>query len=114
MKIVKTYESFINEAKKLGPIDLIKKNYTQYDVKNMIDEEIPNWVEEDQIGDKYDGAVDWYYDNGAGGAEEVVIVQLINWYEKESGNQLSEEKRAKLSKEIINKQNYPGLDPDNY
>lgn len=112
MKIVKTYEAFINEAKKLGPIDLIKKNYTEYDVKNMIDEEIPNWVEEDQIGDEYEGAVDWYYVKGAGEVEEFVIDQLINWYEKESGNQLSEEKRAKLSEEII--ESYPGLDPNNY
>ena len=112
MKIVKTYEAFINESIDLGPIDLIKKNYTEYDVKNMIDEEIPIWVEEDQIGDKYDGAVDWYYVNGAGEAEEFVIDQLINWYEKESGNQLSEEKRAKLSEEII--ESYPGLDPNNY
>ena len=120
MKIVKTYESFINES-----IDL---DYTEYDVKQLFDDELKNWISVDEIGDNWEDIYDWFYDNYkeesrtqevndkkaqlALAVSEVVVDQLINWYEKESENQLSKEEREKLSKEII--KSYPGLDPNNY
>lgn len=117
MRVVKTYETFVGkEVPTEFDADFamakIKHFYSEYDVKNMIDDEIPNWVEEDQIGDKYEGPVDWYYDNGYGEVEEVVSDQLIDWYEIEFQKQLTEEQREDLSQRII--KSYPGLDPNNY
>jgi hypothetical protein len=117
MKIVKTYENFIG---KKVPTDFdadfavakIKHFYSDYDVKNMVDDEIVNWVDEEQIGDKYEDAIDWYYSNGSGAVEEVVIDQLIDWYEKEFQKELTEEQRKQLSDRIIKE--YPGVDPNNY
>ncbi len=111
MRIVKTYENFMDFDPEFA-MAKIKHFYTDYDVKNMVDDEIPNWVEEDQIGDNHEGAVDWYYDNGSGEAEEVVIDQLINWYESEFKKELTEEQREQLSQRIV--KSYPGLDPNNY
>ncbi len=128
MKIVKTYESFISESIDLEPIDLIKKNYTEYDVKQLFDDELKNWISVDEIGDNWEDIYDWFYDNlekeslteeviakKTGlilSVSEFVVDQLINWYEKESENQLSKEEREKLSKEII--ESYTGLNPNNY
>ncbi len=117
MKTIKTYETFMG---KQVPQDFdadfavakIKHFYSDYDVKNMVDDEIVNWVDEDQIGDKYEDAIDWYYSNGSGEVEEVVIDQLIDWYEKEFQTELTEEQRDELSKRII--KSYPGIDPNNY
>lgn len=117
MRVVKTYETFLGKE---VPVDFdpnfaiakIKHFYSEYDVKNMVDEEIENWVEEDQIGDNYEGKIDWYYDNASGEAEEVVVDQLINWYEREFKKELTEEQRNQLSQIIVKE--YPGIDPNNY
>lgn len=117
MKKVKTYESFIgkevsDEFDADFAVAKINHFYSEYDVKNMIDDEIENWVEEEQIGDDYEGKVDWYYDNASGEAEEVVINQLIDWYEREFKKELSEEQIEDLSQRII--KSYSGLDTNNY
>jgi hypothetical protein len=111
MKIVKTYENFMDYDPDFAVVK-IKHFFSEYDVKNMIDDEIENWVEEEQIADNYEGKVDWYYENASGEAEEVVIDQLIDWYEKEFKKELSDEQREDLSQRII--KSYPGLDPNNY
>ena len=121
MKIVKTYEAFINESKDLEPIDLIKKNYNDYDVKGIFDGELPNWVD-DSVYQNFEDVCDWFYDNSIDDSDlkkkivisvsDYVSDQLINWYEKESENQLSEEERAKLSEEII--KSYKGINPNNW
>jgi hypothetical protein len=111
MKLIKTYENF-SEFDPDFAIAKIKHKYSEYDVKNMVDDEIENWVEENQIGDNYEGKVDWYYDNAAGEAEEVVVDQLIDWYETDFNKELTEEQREQLSKLII--KSYPGIDPNNY
>ena len=111
MKIVKTYENFMDFDPDFA-MAKIKHLYSEYDVKNMVDDEIENWVEEDQIGDNYEGKIDWYYDNASGEAEEVVIDQLIDNYEMEFKKELTEDQRDQLSQRII--KSYPGLDPNNY
>lgn len=111
MKTIKTYENFMDFDPDFA-IAKIKHFYSDYDVKNMVDDEIENWVEDDQIGDNYEGKVDWYYDNASGEAEEVVIGQLINWYEDEFKKELDEEQKEQLFKRIIKE--YPGIDPNNY
>ena len=111
MKTIKTYENFMDFDPDFA-IAKIKHFYSDYDVKNMVDDEIENWIEDDQIGDNYEGKVDWYYDNASGEAEEVVIGQLINWYEDEFKKELDEEQKDQLFKRIIKE--YPGIDPNNY
>lgn len=111
MKVVKTYENFMDFDPDFA-IAKIKQTYSDYDLKNMVDDEIHNWVEEDQIGDRYEGKIDWYYDNASGEAEEVVIDQLINWFEKEYNKELSDPQREQLSQRIVKE--YPGIDPNNY
>jgi BioD-like phosphotransacetylase family protein len=111
MKTIKTYENFMDFDPDFA-IAKIKHFYSDYDVKNMVDNEIENWVEDDQISNNYEGKVDWYYDNASGEAEEVVIGQLINWYEDEFKKELNEEQKDQLSKVIIKE--YPGIDPNNY
>jgi hypothetical protein len=117
MKLIKLYEAFIGKE---VPTDFdvdfavakIKHFYSEYDVKNMVDDEIENWVEDDQIGDNYEDKVDWYYDNASGEAEEVVISQLINWYEDEFKKELTEEQKIQLYEIIIKE--YSGINPNNY
>ena len=111
MKIVKTYENFMDFDPDFA-IAKIKHFFSDYDVKNMVDDEIENWVEDEQIGDDYEGKVDWYYDNASGEAEEVVIDQLINWYENEYQKELTDEQRDQLSELII--KSYPGINTNNY
>ena len=117
MKTIRTYENFIGKEVSQDfdadfAIAKIKHFYDDYEVKSMVDDEIENWVEEDQIGDDYEGKIDWYYDNGSGEAEEVVVDQLIDWYEKEFQKELTEEQREQLSNRIIKE--YPGINPNNY
>ncbi len=111
MKIVKTYENFMDFDPDFA-IAKIKHFFSDYDVKNMVDDEIENWVEDEQIGDDYEGKVDWYYDNASGESEEVVIDQLIDWYEKEFNKELDDTQRDELYKRIVKE--YPGIDPNNY
>ncbi len=117
MKTIKTYETFMGKEipQDFDPdfaIAKIKHFYDDYEVKSMVDDEIENWVEDEQVADNYEGKIDWYYDNGTGEVEEVVVDQLIDWYEKEFQTELTEEQRDELSKRII--KSYPGIDPNNY
>lgn len=117
MRIVKKYESFIEkevptEFDANFAISKIKHFFSEYDVKGMVDEEIENWVDDNQIGDNYEGKIDWYYDNGSGEAEEIVIDQLIDWYQTEFKKELTDEQKEELSSSII--KNYDLLSPNNY
>ena len=117
MRIVKKYESFIGKEvpTEFDPnfaIAKIKHFFPEYDVKSMVDDEIKNWVEEDQIGDNYEDDIDWYYDNGSGEAEEVVVDQLIDWYQTEFKKELTDEQRGELSNMIIKE--YEFLNSNNY
>jgi hypothetical protein len=111
MKTIKTYENFMDFDPNFA-IAKIKHFFSEYDVKSMVDDETKNWVEEDQIGDSYEDAIDWYYDNGSGEAEEVVVDELINWYETEFKKELTDEQREELSNTIIKE--YDFLNSNNY
>jgi hypothetical protein len=128
MKIVKTYEAFINESIDLGPIDLIKKNYTEYEVKSLFDEELKDWISEDElengkltngieIGTGWEDTLDWFYDSHREEAKTKEVVaekerinseiskrvadNIISWYEEVESEKLSELESEKLSEEII-------------
>ena len=106
----------------------IKHTYKDYDVKQLFDDELKNWISVDEIGDNWEDIYDWFYDNHEKeslteeviakktelilSVSEVVVDQLMDWYEKEFKENLSDEQREDLSKRII--ETYPALDPNNY
>jgi len=103
MKIIKLYEEFMDKKSpdgfdpnlaiakikhsylltKMNSMSKSQKEMTDYDVKNLVEAEIEELIEDDQVGDNYEGKVDWYYSNGSGEAEEIVVDQLIDWYQRE-------------------------------
>jgi len=133
MKIVKTYEIFID--KKVSSefdanfaIAKIKHFFSEYEVKDLFDEELKNWISEDEIGDSWDSIYNWFYDSYkeeslrqevvdkkaeiALAVSEIVVDQLMDWYEREFKTELTEEQRDELSKRII--KTYEGIDPINW
>ena len=127
MKIVKTYESFLDK-KVSSEFDVdfaiakIKHYFSEYEVKDLFDEELKNWISEDEIGDS------WFYDSYreislsqevvdkkaeiALAVSEIVVDQLMDWYEREFKTELTEEQRKVFSKKII--KTYEGIDPNNW
>jgi len=125
MKIVKTYETFIGkETPSEFDVDFaaakIKHLYSELEVKEMFDNELPNWIEESEISD-YEDVYDWFYDlksdhskkrQIAFAISEIVVDQLMDWYEKEFNQSLSDEDREILAERII--KHYDGIDPNNW
>ena len=128
MRVVKTYETFIGEFDADFVMAKIKHFYTDFKIKEMFDEELPNWVDENEVGDKYEDVYDWFYDSHsedsknpdiiskkrqiAFATSELVVEQLIDWYEEEFSQDLTDEQREELSKRII--ETYEGIDPKNW
>jgi hypothetical protein len=128
MRVVKTYETFIGEFDSDFVMAKIKHFYTDFKIKEMFDEELPNWVDENEVGDKYEDVYDWFYDSHsedsknpdiiskkrqiAFATSELVVEQLIDWYEEEFSQDLTDEQREELSKRII--ETYEGIDPKNW
>ena len=128
MRVVKTYETFIGEFDSDFVMAKIKHFYTDFKIKEMFDEELPNWVDENEVGDKYEDVYDWFYDSHsedsknpdiiskkrqiAFATSELVVEQLIDWYEEEFSQNLTDEQREELSKRII--ETYEGIDPKNW
>ena len=128
MRVVKTYETFIGEFDSDFVMAKIKHFYTDFKIKEMFDEELPNWVDENEVGDKYEDVYDWFYDSHsedsknpdiiskkrqiAFATSELVVEQLIDWYEEEFSQDLTDEQREELSKRII--ETYEGIDTKNW
>ena len=105
----------------------IKHFYSDFKIKEMFDEELPNWVDESEYI-KYEDVCDWFYDSHsedsknpdiiskkrqiAFATSELVVEQLIDWYEEEFSQDLTDEQREELSKRII--ETYEGIDPKNW
>ncbi len=106
MKLIKKYESFrefdINFA-----IAKIKHFYSEYDVKSMLDDEIENWVDDNNLteisrsGNEYETKTEWYDEHGCGEAEEVVAEQLVDWYENEFSVEITEDQKEDLVDVIL-------------
>jgi hypothetical protein len=128
MRVVKTYETFIGEFDADFAMAKIKHFYSDFKIKEMFDEELPNWVDENEVGDKYEDVCDWFYDSHsedsknpdiiskkrqiAFATSELVVEQLIDWYEEEFSQDLTDEQREELSKRII--ETYEGINPENW
>lgn len=87
MKYLKRYESAGFDAD--FAIAKIKANFSEEEAASMLRGEIEEWS---------DG--DFYSENGNGEAEEIVMHQMISWFEKEFGSSLSESEEAALQDEI--------------
>ena len=127
MRVVKTYETFIGEFDADFVMAKIKHFYSDFKIKEMFDEELPNWVDESEYI-KYEDVCDWFYDSHsedskntdiiskkrqiAFATSELVVEQLIDWYEEEFSQDLTDEQREELSKRII--ETYEGIDPKNW
>ena len=126
MKLVKKYEAFIGkEISQEFDADFamakIKHFYSEYEVKDLFDDELPNWVD-DSVYQNFEDVCDWFYDNSIDDSDikkniaisvsDIVSDQLIDWYEREFKFELTETQREELSKRII--KTYEGIDPNNY
>jgi broad-specificity NMP kinase len=126
MKLVKKYEAFIGkEISQEFDADFamakIKHFYSEYEVKDLFDDELPNWVD-DSVYQNFEDVCDWFYDNSIDDSDlkkniaisvsDVVTDQLMDWYEREFKIELTEPQREELSKRII--KTYEGIDPNNW
>jgi len=126
MKLVKKYEAFIGkEISQEFDADFamakIKHFYSEYEVKELFDDELPNWVD-DSVYQNFEDVCDWFYDNSIDDSDlkkniaisvsDIVSDQLIDWYEREFKIELTEPQREELSKRII--KTYEGIDPNNW
>jgi len=69
-------------------ITKIKQKFSENDVKNMLKLEQEMWSDD-------------YSVNNNGEAEEIVIQNIINWFEKEFDNDLDQTQESRLSDLII-------------
>jgi len=86
MKYLKRYNE--NNSDIHHAIVKIKEHFTEEIVSEMLADEIKEWSDEDN-----------YKSVSNGEAEEMVIYQLISWYEKEF-KKLNEQQQKELEKEI--------------
>ncbi len=79
----------------------IKQKFTKDLVSKMLEDEIKMWVSDDWVND-FKSESDWYTIHGGGEAEEIIIDQMIDWFEKEFNREVNEEQRTSLKDEIEN------------
>ena len=128
MKVVKAYENFRDFDPDFA-IAKIKHFYSEYEVKNMVDDELQNWISLEEIPEKYNDIYEWFYDSHPGditnkqkmfdkqrdiaiAVSEITVDRLVDWYEREFKTELTDEQRDVLSKRII--KTYEGIDPINW
>lgn len=133
MRIIKLYENFVDDFDtEEFDVDFamakIKYIYSEFKIKEMFDIELPNWIDENEVGDKYEDVCDWFYDSHSVNSKnpdiiskkrqtafvtsELVVEQLIDWYEVKFSKVLTDEQREELSKRII--ETYEGINPKNW
>ncbi len=112
MKVVKTYENFLEFDINFA-IAKIKHHYSEYDVKNLVDEEIEELVDDSSLTDitlsskrlgqeqEYETKREWYDDHGNEEAEELAAERLVDWYENEWGKELTDEQKHALSSALL-------------
>lgn len=97
MKYVNKFNKYIKES--TSNIDFalskIKEHFSEEDVMDKFDNEILEWVDGDW-SDDYESEYDWYIDHNNEEAQDVVISELISWYEKEYKKQVSPEEHVEL------------------
>ena len=93
MKYLKKYNENQDQQDPEFTITKIKEEYSQDKVQNMLEKEIKQWIpnEEDP---------DFYSTSGNGEAEDVIINQMIGWFDKKYYS-LSDENFEKVKQLIL-------------
>jgi hypothetical protein len=97
MKYLKHFESIEFDID--FAISKIKEQFSDDTICNMLDEEILEWVDSDWI-EEYESEHDWYVDHNNREAEDIVIEQIITWYENKYGH-LNERDKLLLIDKLI-------------
>lgn len=96
---------YIREYKEKFDLDFamakIKGHFNYDSVKKMFDTEVREWID-DNWKEGFETELDWYVDHNNGEAQDLVINQIISWYEKEFNKDLSQDDRKELVNSIQN------------
>lgn len=93
MRNIKKFESFSDLNEDFIIVKIIE-NFTEGKVSELLDLEIEEWIEE---GNKKD----IYNNYNTGECQEIVAERLLDWYEQEHSQQLTELERDYLVSRLI-------------
>ena len=93
MKYLKKYNENLDQQDPVFAIAKIKEQYTKDKVQDMLDKEIKQWVPDETDPD-------FYSTSGNGEAEDVIINQMIGWFDKKYYS-LSEENFEKVKQLLL-------------
>ena len=93
MKYLKKYNESQDRQYPEFAITKIKEEYSQDKVQNMLDKEIKQWIPDEEDPD-------FYSTSGNGEAEDVIINQMIGWFDKKYYS-LSDENFEKVKQLIL-------------
>lgn len=89
-------------------LEIIKAGWSESDVIDKFDNEVIEWLDDDWE-DEFDNEYDAYQEQGRGEAEDVIIEELINWYEFKHNNEQKLELQLMLQVRELIKNNYDCL-----
>lgn len=90
-----------NESKDLdinSIVSKIKEEWSAQKVRDMIERERENWIDDDWEESEFDSNKEWYDEHNNGEAEEVVFDHLIGWFEKKFGKKLDDSRIEEIRK----------------
>ena len=93
MKYLKKYNESQDQQDPEFAIVKIKEEYSQDKVQNMLDKEIKQWIPDEEDPD-------FYSTSGNGEAEDVIINQMIGWFDKKYYS-LSDENFEKVKQLLL-------------
>ena len=93
MKYLKKYNENLDQQDPVFAIAKIKEQYTKDKVQDMLDKEIKQWIPDEEDPD-------FYSTSGNGEAEDVIINQMIGWFDKKYYS-LSEENFEKVKQLLL-------------
>lgn len=88
--------------------EIIKSHWSEDTVINRFDNEVIEWVEDDWE-EEYDDEFSAYQETGRGEAEDVIINEMIGWYEAKHNNEEKLETQLMLQVRELIKENYDCL-----
>ena len=93
MKYLKKYNENLDQQDPVFAIAKIKEEYPMDKVQDMLDKEIKQWIPDEKDPD-------FYSTSGNGEAEDVIINQMIGWFDKKYYS-LSEENFEKVKQLLL-------------
>ena len=93
MKYLKKYNESQDQQDPEFAITKIKEEYSQDKVQNMLEKEIKQWIPDEEDPE-------FYSTSGNGEAEDVIINQMIGWFDKKYYS-LSDENFEKVKQLIL-------------